>query len=321
MQQMKQFVGIDVSKASLDCAVHGSSSHVRLANDETMISDWLGTLEVGTALAVESTGEHHEAVVRLAHQRGLVAYVLNARDVYFYAKALGTRGKTDRSDARVIARYLAEHPGELHPWTAGTAAQERIRQLLRRRAGVTGHRTAVRQLLRGVEGLHEQLEALEAAFGQLLQRIDSHVQGELASDAQLSSGSALLQTITGIGSQGSALLASLLARVHFANADALVAYSGLDPRANDSGQKTGTRRLSKRGAPELRRQMYLAAFAASHSKALGPLYRSIKAKGFKPTEALVILARKLLRVAWAIWKSEKPFDATMLSPATNCAKT
>jgi transposase len=321
MQQIKKFVGIDVSKARLDCAVHGTSSHLSVVNEEASICKWLGSLDGATALAVESTGEYHQEVVRLAHQRGLPVYVLNARDVYFYAKALGTRGKTDRSDAQVIARYLAEHHEMLHPWSAGTAAQERIRQLLRRRAGVTLHRGALRQLFRGIEGLQEQLQALEAAFAQLLERIDSQVQGEIASDAQLSSGSARLQTITGIGAQGSALLASLLARVPFANADALVAYSGLDPRANDSGQKTGTRRLSKRGAPELRRQMYLAAFAASHSKALGPLYRSIKAKGFKPTQALVILARKLLRIAWAIWKSGKPFDATKFNAELDCAKT
>lgn len=319
--QQREFVGIDVSKAVLDCAVHGSSGHVRVANDEAQISQWLGTLPGDTTLAVESTGEYHELVVRLAHQRGLLVYVLNARDVYFYAKALGTRGKTDRSDAQVIARYLAEHHQELHPWTAGTAAQERIRQLLRRRTGVTTHRAALRQLFRGIDGVDEQLSALEAGFTRLLERIDSQVQTELASDAQLSSANARLQSITGIGKQGAALLASLLARIQFANADALVAYSGLDPRPNDSGQKTGTRRLSKRGAPELRRQMYLAAFAASHSKALGALYRSIKQKGFKPTQALVILARKLLRVAWAVWKSGKPFDLTMLNPETACAKT
>jgi hypothetical protein len=51
------------------------------------------------------------------------------------------------------------------------------------------------------------------------------------------------------------------------------------------------------------------------------LYRSIKAKGFKPTQALVILARKLLRVAWAVWKSGKAFDASLLGQPPACAKT
>lgn len=91
-----------------------------------------------------------------------------------------------------------------------------------------------------------------------------------------------------------------------------MAFTGLDPRACDSGEHRGKRRLSKRGPAWLRRQAYLAAFAASHSKLLKPLYESIKAKGFAPTQALVILARKLLRVAWAVWKSGMPFDPARL---------
>ncbi|WP_341888535.1 transposase, partial [Variovorax sp. YR752] len=89
----------------------------------------------------------------------------------------------------------------------------------------------------------------------------------------------------------------------------------------DSGQHRGQRRLSKRGPAWLRRQMYLVAFAASHSKALKPLYQSIKTKGFAPTQALVILARKLLRIAWAVWNSEKNFDVRMLGLSPACEKT
>ena len=50
-----------------------------------------------------------------------------------------------------------------------------------------------------------------------------------------------LQTIKGIGAQGGAMLASLFSCIPFANADALVAYSGLAPRAQDSGQKKGNK--------------------------------------------------------------------------------
>ena len=67
--------------------------------------------------------------------------------------------------------------------------------------------------------------------------------------------------------------------------------------------------------------MYLAAFSAARSKALGPLYQAIKARGFKPTQALVILARKLLRVAFALWKSGKEFDASLVGTLSSCKKT
>ena len=60
--------------------------------------------------------------------------------------------------------------------------------------------------------------------------------------------------------------------------------------------------------------MYLAAFAASHSKALKPVYAHIRAKGFSTTESLVILARKLLRVAFAIWRGQTAFNPEQLLP-------
>ncbi|MBK8568497.1 MAG: transposase [Nitrosomonadales bacterium] len=44
-----------------------------------------------------------------------------------------------------------------------------------------------------------------------------------------------------------------LERVPFRNADAFVAFTGFDPRANNSGNKIGRRRLAKHGPAELHR--------------------------------------------------------------------
>jgi transposase len=321
MQQIQCFVGVDVAKASLRSCVHGRPATQEMANEQAAISAWLIGLPADAAIAVESTGGYHQLLATLAQASGRQVFVLNARDVFFYAKALGARGKTDRTDAQVIARYLAEHHRALKPWVPATAAQQRLQTLLRCRAGVASKRSALRQLLSGVEELRAQLASLEEQFDELLADIDTRVAALLEKDAKLKLKCQALRTITGIGAQGSALLGVLFSRIPFSSADAVVAYSGLDPRPNDSGTKTGRRRISKRGSPELRRQMYLAALSAAHSKALGPLYRSIKAKGFKPTQALVILARKLLRVAWAVWNSGIAFDPTLLGRQGPCAKT
>jgi transposase len=321
MQETSLIFGVDVSKATLACSANGRAEVIEIGNHQAQIARWLAALPAGCAVAMESTGRYHLPLARLALAAGMRVYVLNARDVYFYAKALGMRGKTDRTDAQVIARYVAEHHDRLHPWSPGTALQQRIQELVRRRNGVTTHRAALRELLEQVGSLQPCVQQLNAQFELLLLEIDRQIELELQSDQELSRRSNLLRTITGIGPVGSALLAALLSRIPFANADALVAYSGLDPRPNDSGQKRGVRKLSKHGACELRRQMYLAGFAAAHSKALKPLYQAIRDRGFKPTEAFVILGRKLLRVAWAVWNSEKPFDAALLVRKTACVKT
>lgn len=322
MQEPTLYIGVDVSKAELVIAMGSDQRPHSIANDEAAIKRWLGSLASHALIAMESTGRYHGLLAHLASQAGFKVYVLNARDVFFYARALGTRAKTDGVDATVIARYLAEHHTQLHPWFPASPVQQQLQDLLTRRAQVVMHRSALRQVFTGVDTQGLKLGSLQEAFDDVLKAMDEEVQSLIASDVQMAQGCERLRTITGIGPQTSALLATLLSRIDFANADALVAYSGLDPRPNDSGTKRGRRRLSKKGPPLLRRQMFLAGFAASHSKALKPLYLSIRAKGFSTTEALVILGRKLLRVAFAVWKGTQVFDPTRLvPPQTGLTKT
>lgn len=322
MQSELLIVGVDVAKDELQLAAHGPGTvSRRLPNQAQAIQDWLATLAKGSIVAMEATGKYHGLLAELAHAAGMRVYVLNARDVYFYAKALGTRGKTDRLDAQVIARYAAEHHAELRAWSPAPAVLEQLQQMLKRRKVLTDQRVAMRLSLRGMASLQSVNDLLEQAFASALDELDAKVLALVDSDRKLHEDVARLQTITGFGMQASVLLAALFNRIDFGNADAVVAYSGLDPRPSDSGTKHGKRRLSKRGPSILRRMMYLAAFAASHSKALGSLYKSLRAKGFAATQALIILARKLLRVAWAVWRTGKAFDASQIGAQNACVKT
>jgi transposase len=316
MQEPTLFIGVDVSKAELVISLAAQHRPRCIANNAASIADWLREVPRGALLAMESTGRYHALLAHQATLAGLKVYVLNARDVFFYAKALGSRAKTDGVDCAVIARYLAEHHAHLHPWQPRTSLQQRLQELLTRRAQLAMHRSAVAQAMTGIDTLGMDASALQDAFDVLLSAMDNKVQELIASDAQMAQGCQRLRTITGIGPQTSALLAALFSRLDFANADAVVAYSGLDPRPNDSGTHRGRRRLSKKGPSLLRRQLYLAGFAASRSKALKPLYQSLRAKGFAATEAFVILGRKLLRVAFAVWKGVESFDPARLLPKT-----
>ena len=315
MQPTAVVIGVDVAKLCLVSAFFGQPGAARTVdNRSSAIAAWLAELPKGSVVAMEATGAHHRLLAHMAHAAGMQVYVLNARDVYFYARALGGRAKTDRLDASVIARYAAEHHTRLHVWQPAAGVEQQLHELLQRRACITRLRVSLRQTLADVASLQVARRQLDDGFERFFEQLDAQLQALVASDAELGRGIARLRTITGFGPQASVAVGALLKRIEFANADALVAYSGLDPRPCDSGQHRGQRRLSKRGPAWLRRQMYLVAFAASHSKALKPLYESIKARGFAPTQALVILARKLLRVAFVVWKDRTTFDASRLQP-------
>lgn len=322
MQVPILFIGVDVGAAQLLVAPGPDAPTRTVPNTAPAISAWLQELPPGACVAMESTGRYHGLLAQLAYARGLQVYVLNARDVFFYARSLGVRGKTDRVDAQLIARYLVQHRDRLHHWEPGNEVQQQLHLLCLRRASLAHQCASLRQTVTDLKLPGNELEALGRAFKALLQAIDRQMQHLVVQDPELAERCARLRTIIGIGPQGSVVLGTLLSRMRFANADALVAFCGLDPRPNDSGARHGRRRLTKRGPPLLRRLAYLAGMTASHSKALKPLYEAIRARGFATTEACLILGRKLLRVAFALWNSGEPFDPRRLSlPNATCPKT
>ncbi len=309
MQDVLNF-GVDVAKAELVIGVVGHPEcNTTIRNTEVHIKGWLNQVPSGSRIAVESTGEYHRQLIDLAQQRGIASYVLNARHVHCYAKALGQRGKTNRVDAQLISRYLHEHHASLHTFQAGTLVEQEVNQLLRRRAGLVVQREGIEKSFKDLRGLDSPVHALITQFDRLLSQIDERIERLISSQKDLAASAKQLRTIPGIGPQGAALLVCLFGRIGFVNEDALVAFSGLDPRPMDSGQKRGKRRLSKSGPPLLRRQLFMMAFSASRTKVFKPVYQALRARGLTSTESFVILGRKLLKIAFAIWRTQTSFSA------------
>jgi len=301
--------GADVASDHLDIAVHDSKAGVkRIANERRAILQWLKQVPRGSRLAMEATGRYHLLLARLAHEHGLQVYVLNPRDVSHYARGVGQRGKTDRLDAQVIARYVANEHAQLRCWRPAPPQLAELDSLLRRRAALVRHQGALRQsmgddpltsklLPQVMAPIDKVLQALNKAIAKATQRIEGSKQALRS-----------ITSVPGLGALNGAALLSLFTRLADARADAVVAFTGLDPRPMDSGNKRGVRKLSKRGPAELRRLLYNAASSASRTAAWRGIYERELAKGLPRTAALVALARKLVRVAFSLFKSQTTFD-------------
>lgn len=146
MEEPEMWVGVDVAKDEPVVAVHGQSACQHIPNDANAIRSWLGSLPSQFLVAVESTGRYHPLVITLASAMGIKAFVLNARDVYFYAKALGARAQTDALDAHVIARYLAEHHAQLRVWQTPSAVLCQLQRLLAQRSMAVTKQVALCEL-------------------------------------------------------------------------------------------------------------------------------------------------------------------------------
>jgi Transposase and inactivated derivatives len=246
-------------------------------------------------------------------QFGLLVFLLNPKDTHHYAKAVGLRGKTDRVDAELIARMIAHEHTKLHAWIPPTPQQREIDRLIKRRATLISLREAVAMSLHELGGFAADLKALRTRFNQLIARIDLRVKALVEASPERKQNFARLRTITGVGPVVGAALVNTLERVPVKSADAFVAFTGLDPRPDDSGQHRGKRRLSKRGPSELRRLLYLAAMSAIKTKTWRPLYEHYRSKGLSSTATLVILARRITRTAWSIYTYKTEFDPARLT--------
>ena len=307
-------IGVDVAKDEIVVACSESSFPVRqIANRHAAVLAFLKGLPVGSRIGVESTGSYHELFAEAAHQLGFLVFLLNPKDTRHYAKAVGLRGKTDRVDAELIARMIAHEHTELHAWVPPTPQQREMDQLIKRRATLVALREAAAMSLHELDGFAADLKALRTRFNQLIARIDLRVKALVEADPERKQNFARLCTITGVGPVIGTALVNTLERRPMKSADAFVAFTGLDPRPDDSGQHRGKRRLSKRGPAELRRLLYMAAMSAINTKPWRRLYEHYRTKGLSSTATLVILARRIARTAWSIYTHKTQFDPERLT--------
>lgn len=311
--QSNKSVGIDVGKQEVMVACHdGSFAPQKVANKRAALSAWLKSLPADTRIGVEATGSYHELVAERAHRMGFVVYVLNPRDVSHYAKSLGQRGKTDRLDAEVIARYVDREADRLHRFVPLTPDEQLLRGLTRRRATLAKAKAMLQQSLGGLPSLAQEAKALLKHLATLIDQIEQRMIEVVARSAERQALVDQLQTIDGVGPLNGIHMATLFTRVPLPRSDAVVAFYGMDPRPKDSGQARGRRRLSKRGPAEGRRLLFNAAKSAINTPTWKPYYQHLCNKGFKGTEAIVIIARRILRIAFAMFKNHTTFDPSMV---------
>jgi len=310
-------IGIDADSKTLVVARHGTKGSVRIANSASAIAKWLSSVPAKSRIGVEATNRHHELLVQAAQKAGHAVFLLNPRDIKHYAKGVACRGKTDSGDAQVIARYIAREADNLHEHIARSPEQERLHVLLQQRDS----------LVRNKATLHLSLgtDAAESAiFGPIfsglkgaIAMLDRKIQHLCRSGEQRDLYRRIM-TIPGVGPTVAAFVTHHITRWPLANSDAWVACTGLDPRPNESGARIGRRRLSKRGNAGLRQILYMAAMGLTRCKGGKPLYAAIRDRGHSSTASFNILARKLARIAWGVFKSGRDFDPSMLKVGQAC---
>lgn len=125
------------------------------------------------------------------------------------------------------------------------------------------------------------------------------------------------QTLTTIPGIGPVLGATILAEIgdvyRFPSADHLVSFSGLALSESQSGQSQPRRFLSRRGSARLRSAFYLAAWVAvQYDPYLRSYHQRQLDRGLSRRKAKLSVARKLVRITYALLKSGQPYQPQIL---------
>lgn len=304
----KDFVGVDVSKATLDVATYATNKSWRFPNSGAGISQLTQTLsDLTPALVVlEATGGYETPLAISLHKAAITCAVVNPREVRDFAKATKKLAKTDTIDARVLAHFAAVIRPEPRP-----LSDEQTREL---EAIMTRRRQVIDMLTAEKNHLHVARkpvrEAIESHIEYLtkeLVQIDSTLQVRIEESPVQRDKYSLLRSVPGVGPNLSATLLVDLPELGNLNRRQIAALVGVAPINHDSGARRGKRSIWG-GRPQVRAMLYMSALvAARHNPVISQYYIRLCATGKAKKVALVACMRKLLTILNSILKHHVPW--------------
>jgi len=319
-------IGIDISKLKLDLCLlreQDKLKHTVFPNSAAgflQLSAWLQKQQVTQVHAcLEATGTYGEALATYLVDAGHKVSIINPAIIKAYAQSHLSRTKTDKVDATLIARFCQERKPPA--WQPLAREVRELQALVRRLESLMEmHQMEVNRLAAGVsaEPVRESLAQHIAFLDQEIKRTTDLIRQHIDQHPTLREQRELLVSIPGIGETTAAkLLAEMLDVKLYKSARQLAAFAGLVPRLHESGSSIKRKaRLSKMGAPRLRKALYFPAIAAiKYNPSIKALSLRLKERGLCPMQIIGAAMRKLVHLAYGVLKSGKPFDPALVKTA------
>lgn len=261
----------------------------------------------------ESTGGQEWQLWALLEAEGVAARQVPPAQVKAFAQSRGTRAKTDRIDAEVIARFFAFRPeaGRSLP----TEKIRILRALTSKRAQLVEMRKRLLAQIRahqklGTAAMFEDVDSeLKHRIDSLIKELEDRITRAIASDHHLSETAIVLRSIPGIGLIASTMLIAEMPEIGTITGEEAAALTGLAPVAHDSGTLRGKRAIAG-GRRALRHVIFQAGLAAAHHNPDLKSFADRLRKAGKPHKVIIIaVTRKLVTISNALCKSRQKWTA------------
>ncbi len=324
--EIKEVIGIDVSKLTLDCCIHKSQELKTFKNDFEGIMKMIrwslkksGVDRNNLLFVLEHTGLYSDYLVRLLDQDDYLMNIVSGLEV---KRSLGIiRGKDDRADAKRIALYGYRTREETLPSKIPGSTLTRLKRLMSMRKKLVGQRAGHMATLREQKRVLEEdsllfwvqediINLLSWRINDLEREMDKLIQG----DVELKQMLALLTGIKGIGKVTARfMIVYTVGFTSFATWRKFASYCGIAPFPHSSGTsvrgRTKVSRLANREGKALLHQCSLSAVKCNPE--MKAYYERRLEIGKSKMSTLNIIRNKLVARAFAVIARGTPYVNTM----------
>lgn len=305
------YVGIDVSKDTLEVAKLGKKPTEQFANTKRGIAKLVRYLKQGKPklIVVEATGGYEETVVWALFEAGLPVALVSPQRVRQYARAKGLLAKTDQLDAHI----LADFGKNIQPRRFVGKSEER-----RRLSALVGRRNQLNDMLQAEKNrLRSSAVEVKSSVNRNiaflkteLKDLEAQIQAFLKAHEDLGEQEKLLRTTKSVGPVTAATLLADLPELGQLDRKQVAALVGVAPMNKDSGKKRGYRK-TKGGRPDVRNVLYMSTLnGIQHNPILKPHYEQLVKRGKEKKVAITACMRKMLVILNAMMRDQQTFRGT-----------
>lgn len=307
---MKKHVGIDLGKYALDLHIFEDQKDIHLdhtAKNIEKCAAMLAKLDV-ELVALEATGGYETNLVMALQTAGIAVAVVNPRRVRDFARAAGVLAKTDKVDAKVLARFAAVMQP---PARELIDANTRILQaLVARRTQLVNMRTMEtnRKEHAGDKLIARSIEAIIRTIQREIDKVEKQIRQHIDQQPELKEKAKLLKTTPGIGETTAAMLVVEMPELGRANKKEIAALMGVAPLNRDSGTLRG-KRMTGGGRRTVRARLFMPVLSAiRHNPMIRKYYQHLRAQGKAKMTAVVAAMRKLLVILNTMVKNNQVWN-------------
>lgn len=321
-----KYIGIDISKATFVAAfpVKRGYRTETFQNDIKGIRRFISKLSNDTHHCVmEATGNYCFLLLYLLDKVGIRASIVNPKKIKNYARVMLSVTKTDAKDACLIADFGERFKPEPYKFPSEQIMllkQKKtvIRQLQKQLTATKNLYTSLEPLpvkdKKCIQSLKQTMAFLEKQIKYMQQEMEEVVSEVFAGQLKA------LTSIKGIGvTLASALIIATGGFTYFDNAKQLSRFAGICPTIERSGTSINIRgHINRNGDENLRSMLYVAAWSASrHNKACRECYQRLRSNGKSGKLAMIAVANKLIRQAFAVVTSNSSYIDGYISTKPN----